>query len=84
MGITTEEYYAALQAALKPSEAGEGWKTAGEMAQIWKVSLRKAREILGEFDNRGELQASYIYRKGIDGKSSRRPIYLIVPTKQAN
>ncbi len=81
--ITTDEWLAALQEAMRPTEAPEGWKTATELARTMSVSLEKIRATLGELDAQGKLLRRFVMRPSIDGRLTRRPVYSIKPDEKA-
>ncbi len=76
-GITTEEWLSALDEAMRPTEAAEGWKTAGELAAMMNVNVRTINKRLTELHSQGRLLVRHVIRPRIDGQFSSRPVYAI-------
>jgi 3'-phosphoadenosine 5'-phosphosulfate sulfotransferase len=77
--LTTEEWEAALQEAMTPTEAPEGWKTVAELAKTMNVSTDAIRHTLGAYKAKDRLLVQWVHRIGISGKRCKCPVYALKP-----
>ena len=82
--LTTEEWMAALQEAMTPTEAPDGWKTVVELAQTMGVSVYSMRNTLAKYKAQDRLLVQWVFRLGISGRRCSCPVYALKPGERAS
>lgn len=84
MTFTTEQWLAELERTETLADDANFFRTAYELSQVWKCSVRKAIGWLHKADQLGRLETARVIRRAIDGKRVPVAAYRIKPSRGAS
>jgi len=76
--LSTEEWFVALQEAMRPETGAEAGKTVRELSESMGMGDDKIRILIRRLQAQGRITVKHAVRTGIDGRAAQVPVYLII------